>query len=279
MLNRVRDFRYEDIKNWKPLVSLRESYRKESAVRNLVLLVVCVFAVLFGYSCINGTWGTINKPVQQADATNGERGVPKLLQSGSENVLPSRKSATVATRQSIESPVTSGSIGSVVSPANYQKSEIQSSSLPATTTVTRFPRIAVCNAKLILADELDSRARQLAVATEQQLAAEQKGVYENAGQLSDVELLLWQKLFEQKKALAVYTIREELRQYREYLEQSLRQLADQIAEQNGYEIVLADDDALSYATTIDITNDVQIEWRQLLRSQAQSTTSLPYRSR
>lgn len=277
MLNRVRDFRYEDIKNWKPLVSLRESYRKESAVRNLVLLVVCVFAILFGFSIINGSWGTINKPGPQADAGNDELGAPKLLQPSSENALSSRKSEIVATRPGVETPVTAGS-NSTVGLANYQRPEIQSNGVPAT-SMAKFPRIAVCSVKLILADELDIKARQLASASEQQLAAEQKGVYESAGQLSDVELLLWQKLFEQKKALAVYTIREELRHYREYLEQNLRQLADQIAEQKGYEIVVSDDVVLSYATTVDITNDLQMQWRQFLRSQAQSTTSLPYRPR
>ncbi|MBL8891956.1 MAG: hypothetical protein JNL67_18415 [Planctomycetaceae bacterium] len=278
MLNRVRDFRYEDIKNWKPLVSLRESYRKESAVRNLlVLLAVCVFAVLFGFSIINGTWGSTNKLGQQADTSKEGFQAPKLLQSNSEDTLPSQSTDLLASRRGGETPVTSGGNGSV-SPANYQKSESQSTGIQST-TAARSPRIAVCNVKLIIADELDSRARQLANASELQLAAEQKGVYENAGQLSDVELLLWQKLFEQKKALAVYTIREELRQYREYLIENLRSLADRIAEQNGYEMILADDHALSYATTVDITSDLQAEWRQLLRSQAQSTTSLPYRPR
>lgn len=89
MLNRVRDFRYQEIKNWKPLVSLRESYRRESAFRNAVLVATCLLAVLFGYSVINGSLGGISPGRIDPNMAAADRGL-------GESTLGTRDGVSVA---------------------------------------------------------------------------------------------------------------------------------------------------------------------------------------
>jgi hypothetical protein len=278
MLNRVRDFRYEDIKNWKPLVSLRESYRKESAVRNLILWAVCIFAILVGYSIISGTLQFTNKSAEQAKGSTADEDLgllrPLKEQDDSGEKFPTRSSAFLVDGQGAQGNKTApvnGTRGNHL-PANYE--EASSSTLVTTDakspqTTVRVPRIAICDVKRILASELAAYADQLVQTSEQQLAAEQKTVYENAAKLSEIELLLLQKLFEQKKELAVREIRERLQQYRELAEQNLRVIADAMAQEYDFELVITADHALSFPAANDITSVVQQEWALQRRTQAQ----------
>lgn len=288
MLNRVRDFRYEDIKNWKPLVSLRESYRKESAVRNMILFATCVFAIVVGYSVINGTLRFSNKTAEAAtgdiSGASPSTGKPPKETEAS----PPATNANLMTEDKGIRPLPGVFNRDGHRPASYVEPSIQtdvrSTPTPTSTstsqnTAIRNPRIAVCNVQLILAAELAAYSNELVQASEQQLFTEQEWIRQGVAQLTEVEQLILQKLFEQKKNLAVNEIREQMRQYRELADRELQVIADQIAQQYDFDLVVTTDHVLSFTQSNDITRIVKQKWDQRRQSQAQSERPAPFRSR
>lgn len=290
MLNRVRDFRYEEIKNWKPLVSLRESYRKESGVRNLILVATCIFAILVGYSVINGSLRfTAATPTNPSDPPAK---IAPLAGSGGARVA-STAPTRAATEGSPEAPRTGetelrGNTDGLVGiepiptidsrgrhlPTSFQEARAATTTgqdrAPASTTVSRGPRIAVCDIQRILANELANYASNLSLTSENELRAEQASIYDRAGQFDDVQILILQKLFEQKKELAVVQIRDRVRQYRELAERELRSLADQMATEYNFEVVLTADQVLSFTQANDITRLVKQVWDERRQNQVQT---------
>lgn len=284
MLNRVRDFRYEDIKNWKPLVSLRESYRKESAVRNMILFATCVFAIVVGYSVINGTLRFSNKT---ADAATGDVS-GAILSTGKPpketDPSPPATNANLVTDDKGIRPLPGVLNRDGHRPASYVEPSVptdvrSTETSTSQSTAVRNPRIAVCDVQLILAAELAAYSNELVQASEQQLFTEQESIRQGVAQLSDVELLILQKLFEQKKNLAVNEIREQLRQYRELADRELQAIADQIAQQYDFDLVVTTDHVLSFTQSNDITRIVKQKWDQRRQSQAQAERPAPFRSR
>jgi Skp family chaperone for outer membrane proteins len=285
MLNRVRDFRYEEIKNWKPLVSLRESYRKESAIKNMILLATCILAILIGYSVINGSLRITGRPspiAQQGAAANtpaGEAAVRAALPQDLTEASRSRVGET-ADRDAtgIAQIPTFGTRGSLQQ-VNYQKAATdlpnsnpevaqRSSGIAAPATMGRL-RVAVCDVQRIINTELTNYAASLATESERELRAEKESLYERSQHFTDVEVLILQKLFEQKKKLAVVEIRQRVQQYRELADRQLRVIADRVADESGFDLVLTADQVLSYTQPADITRQVSELWMEQRQIQAQ----------
>jgi Skp family chaperone for outer membrane proteins len=78
-----------------------------------------------------------------------------------------------------------------------------------------------------------------------------------------------QKLFEQKKELAIVQIRERVSQYRELAERELRSLADQMATEYNFDVVLTADQVLSFTQANDITRLVKQVWDERRQNQVQ----------
>jgi hypothetical protein len=293
MLNRVRDFRYDEIKNWKPLVSLRESYRKESGVRNLILVATCVFAILVGYSVINGSLRfTAATPTNPSDppakiaplsgsGASRVEAAPNLAATEASPEAP-RTRATELTHNTdglvgIEPIPTVDSRGRHL-PTSFQETRAATTAgqdrTPAA-MVARGPRIAVCDVQRILANELANYAANLSLTSENELRTEQASIYDRAGQFDDVQILILQKLFEQKKELAVVQIRDRVRQYRELAERELRSLADQIATEYNFEVVMTADQVLSFTQANDITRLVKQVWDERRQNQVQTDRQSP----
>ncbi len=282
MLNRVRDFRYEDIKNWKPLVSLRESYRKESAVRNMILLATCVFAVLVGYSVINGTLRITNASAGSESDNDTAAGLPQPKSLEESGVSPFANTANLLTDEKSVRPLP-------VLPnrdsrtASYVESSKQESdptqNFGSASTTVPGSRIAVCDVQLILAAELAALSNKLVQDAESQLFAEQDTVRLSVSHLTDLEVVILQKLFEQKKGLATSEIRERMRQYRELADRDLQAIADQVADEYGFDLVVTTDHVLSFTQSSDITRVVKQIWDQRRQSQAQLDRPAPSRSR
>jgi len=286
MLNRVRDFRYEEIKNWKPLVSLRESYRKESGIRNLILVATCVFAILVGYSVINGSLrftgtaapATTHAPTKiapQTAATSALAAESRAVQAGQ---VESPRARTTELSQNTESL---GGIAPIPTidqrgrhvPTSFQETRFatptaQDRGTP-TSSAARGPRLAVCDVQRILATELANYAANLSLTSENELRAEQASIYQSASQFDDVQILILQKLFEQKKELAIVQIRERVSQYRELAERELRSLADQMATEYNFDVVLTADQVLSFTQANDITRLVKQVWDERRQNQVQ----------
>ena len=286
MLNRVRDFRYEEIKNWKPLVSLRESYRKESGIRNLILVATCVFAILVGYSVINGSLrftGTAapatthapQKIAPQTAATSALAAESRAVQAGQ---VESPRARTTELPQNTESL---GGIAPIPTidqrgrhvPTSFQETRFATPTAQdrgtSTSGAARGPRIAVCDVQRILATELANYAANLSLTSENELRAEQASIYQSASQFDDVQILILQKLFEQKKELAIVQIRERVSQYRELAERELRSLADQMATEYNFDVVLTADQVLSFTQANDITRLVKQVWDERRQNQVQ----------
>ncbi|MBL8853744.1 MAG: hypothetical protein JNK57_07215 [Planctomycetaceae bacterium] len=282
MLNRVRDFRYEDIKNWKPLVSLRESYRKESAVRNMILLATCVFAVLVGYSVINGTLKITNASSgsEAEDDTAASLQQPKSVEES--GVSPFANTANLLTdEKSVRPlPVLPNRDSRPASYVESSKQESSSTQNPSSSrTIVSGSRIAVCDVQLILAAELAALSNKLVQDAESQLFAEQETVRQSVPHLTELEVVILQKLFEQKKGLATNEIRERMRQYRELADRDMQVIADQVADEYGFDLVVTTDHVLSFTQATDITRVVKQIWDQRRQSQAQVERSVPSRSR
>ncbi len=285
MLNRVRDFRYEDIKNWKPLVSLRESYRKESAVRNMILFATCIFAVLVGYSVINGTLRITNNGVAETGA-GGNSDVDRSAQKTTNETMtspPARNANLVADDQAIR-PLLPSPNRDGHRPASYEAPVVQSemnSTQVATSqkTTIRTPRIAVCQVQMVLEQELEAYSNKLTQTSENQLFEEREWLRQNAAQLSDGEVLILQKLFEQKKELAIQEIRERIRLFRELKVRELQVIADEIAQEFDYDLVVTTDHVLSFTQPSDITRDIKKIWDQRRQNQAQLERPAPFRNR
>lgn len=286
MLNRVRDFRYEEIKNWKPLVSLRESYRKESGVRNLILFATCVFAILVGYSVINGSLRFTGAAPQQT-AQEPAKILPLAAATGAP-VAQSRaaldgqaESPRARTTQLPLGPESLGGIAPIPTidqrgrhlPASFQETRsatpVAQERGPLATGSVRGPQIAVCDVQRILANELANYAADLTLTSENELRAEQASIYDRASQFDEVQILLLQKLFEQKKVLAMLQIRERVAQYRELAERELRSLADQMATEYNFDVVLTADQVLSFTQANDITRLVKQVWDDRRQNQVQ----------
>jgi Skp family chaperone for outer membrane proteins len=294
MLNRVRDFRYEDIKNWKPLVSLRDSYRNESGIRGLILVAVCILSVLVGYSVINGNLRFANRDAAAGDSA-GVSGIgtksqtaqthhaSQLPKSGAIADPPSRMANFGADSQEIR-PLPSAQNRVNHRPANFVETGRQDEGFatPATTSgkiTGRSLRIAVCDVQLVLSQEIAAYTNELVQTSERQLFAEQEAVRQSVAQLTDVELVILQKLFEQKKELAIHEIRERVRQYRELADRELQAIADRIAEEQDYDLVVTTDHMLSFTQSSDITRSVKLLWDQRRQSQAQLGQAAPIRGR
>ncbi len=293
MLNRVRDFRYEEIKNWKPLVSLRESYRKESGVRNLILVATCVFAILVGYSVINGSLRFTGAAPQQT-AQEPAKILPLAAATGAP-VAQSRAAvdgqAESPRVRTTELPLGTESLGGITPiptidqrgrhmPTSFQETRSsgptsQQRGAPTSGSV-RGPRIAVCDVQRILANELANYAANLTLTSENELRAEQASIYDRASQFDDVQILILQKLFEQKKELAIVQIRERVAQYRELAERELRSLADQMATEYNFDVVLTADQVLSFTQTNDITRLVKQVWDERRQNQIQTNQQSPF---
>jgi Skp family chaperone for outer membrane proteins len=287
MLNRVRDFRYEEIKNWKPLVSLRESYRKESGVRNLILVATCVVAILVGYSVINGSLRFTGAARQQT-AQEPAKILPLAASTGASVAQPraaldgQAESARVRTTELPQGTESMGGIAPI--PTIDQRGRHMATSFQETRSATptaqergavatgsvRGPRIAVCDVQRILANELANYAANLTLTSENELRAEQASIYDRASQFDDVQILILQKLFEQKKELAILQIRERVAQYRELAERELRSLADQIATEYNFDVVLTADQVLSFTPANDITRLVRQVWDERRQNQVQT---------
>jgi len=84
-----------------------------------------------------------------------------------------------------------------------------------------------------------------------------------------VQILILQKLFEQKKELAIVQIRERVSQYRELAERELRSLADQMATEYNFDVVLTADQVLSFTQANDITRLVKQVWDERRQNQVQ----------
>jgi len=285
MLNRVRDFRYEEIKNWKPLVSLRESYRKESAIKNMILLATCILAILIGYSVINGSLRITGRPspiAQQGAAANTPAGAAAVRAALPQDLTEASRSRVGETAErdatGIAQIPTFGTRGSLQQ-VNYQKAATdlpnsnpevaqRSSGIAAPATMGRL-RVAVCDVQRIINTELTNYAASLATESERELRAEQESLYERSQHFTDVEVLILQKLFEQKKKLAVVEIRQRVQQYRELADRQLRVIADRVADESGFDLVLTADQVLSYTQPADITRQVSELWMEQRQIQAQ----------
>ncbi|MDP1563556.1 MAG: hypothetical protein Q8M16_19420 [Pirellulaceae bacterium] len=281
MLNRVRDFRYEDIKNWKPLVSLRESYRKESAVRNMILFATCIFAIIVGYSAINGTLRFSNKTADAATGDSSGAGLSTGKPLKESDPSPPAINANLVTDDKEIRPLPAAPNRGNHRPASYVEPSVQADprSTPTSTsqsTTVRNPRIAVCDVQLILAAELAAYSNELVQTSEQQLFTEQEWIRQNVAQFTEVEVLILQKLFEQKKNLAVNEIREQMRQYRESADRELQVIADQIAQQGDFDLVVTTDHVLSFTQSNDITRIVKHKWDQRRQNQAQVERPSPF---
>jgi Skp family chaperone for outer membrane proteins len=292
MLNRVRDFRYDEIKNWKPLVSLRESYRKESALKNLVLVATCIFAILIGYSLINGSLRITAAPpaqgaavanssgdaVREREVTAAATATPNPLAgvSGTDSAgiaqIPTWGTRGGLQQATFQNPVPDNRDGRLADgavPGSDVQSGGQSSGQsgganPARPTARA--RIAVCDVQIIINSELAAYAESLAMESQRALQAERESLYAQSQHFSDVEVLILQKLFEQKKQLAVVQIGQQLQQYRELVDRQLRAIADRVAAEYNFDLVVTADQVLSFTQPADITrlvNDLWLEQRQL----------------
>ncbi len=311
MLNRVRDFRYEDVKNWKPLVSLRESYRRENGIRNFVLFGICILSVLFAYSVISGSIRFSGKPTAArtpetnpqtpngdvarnsaplpSQQTQDARHASDTRQASAQQSSDTRTPSSAPNVPISEMPIRSGGnmqaakIPVVGAPprtqtnpnqlVDYQQDRSSSTNQTARTDAARSSvsrsKIAVCDVQRIVNRDVAALTDELIAAAEMDLRDHQAKVYNSAAQFSDADLFILEGLFEQKKAIAAAQIRESTRQYRAAIEQQLRSIADRIAVEYHFDLVLTTDQVLSFTDTSDITAAVQQAWA--LQRQNQQT--------
>lgn len=253
MLERVRDFRYEEIKNWKPIVSLRESYRRENSLRSGTLILTCFFSIAFFYALISG-WIFQFQPLKQADRQAQETQPGDLPQTAA-SPLDSTDAGKVNATTNTSSPA--DRIGTTGSNSSEQYSQVAHSE-----GMTTPIRIAICDIRGILSPMVLKRQREWEQEAQTILENDRNAIFQRLDQLTETEVSLLYKIFDQKKRLAQIEIRQDcerlLRQYREQLQPIL----DSVGKEYDYDIILPAETVLAHGQSVDITQEVYRQFNQ-----------------
>ena len=259
MLERVKDFRYEEIKNWKPLVSLRESYQKENALKNGLLVAVIFLAILVGFAVVSGGVRFTNPP-ETARPTQ-DSGAEAITATGATTATSAggtRDTATPLTQIQNSPPINPVSQATLVenrSSVSDNSPQLLQSNVRSGSMVGGS-KIAVCNLRVILQENLSQQIRVWETQSNLELQKDKDAVARQLEFLSENEISLLEKLFDQKKEIARFQIQEKIRQYRESAEESLQPIVKQIAINEGFGMVILTDKVLAYDLDSDITRFV-----------------------
>lgn len=270
MLERVKDFRYEEIKNWKPIVSLRESYRRENTLVNVSLVVTCVVALLLGYGFISG-WIRLT-PTQTVDAgagaakpTEATQKQPNILANAADGNEKPGAARPLPNAQPIAS-----------TPAANQFAQ---TSFALENELA--PRIAVFDVqRLIVGNQTVREAvldyqKQLEATATRALQQDQANIYQQLGSMTETETQMYKLLCDQKSELAKLRIQVECEQYLKDVHRNLQAILDTVGSSQGYDVILPADSVLAHNAAVDVTSLVQEYLDQQSRNQTGAQANAP----
>lgn len=254
MLERVKDFRYEEIKNWKPIVSLRESYRRENSLVNVSLVITCLVALLLGYGFISG-WIRLT-PAETADANAGGK-KPAAATANRPNTLADAAADPEKTGTARPLP-NAQPIGATPASNQFAQTSFALENELA-------PRIAVFDVQRLILSDGKQTVRDAVLAYQQQqehtatlaLQQDQTNIYQQLGSMTETETQMYKLLCDQKSELAKLRIQVECKQYLKEVHNYLQGTLDAVGSANGYDVILPADSVLAHSAAVDVTSLVQ----------------------
>lgn len=261
MLERVKDFRYEEIKNWKPIVSLRESYRRENSLRTLTLIPICILAVLVGYAFLSG-WIQFSGESTQADSQNLSGSNSKIaatqanlppqpqtnpnLQSGSQT-LSSAKPTSVSLAKT-----TNSGVSLIDSTGNSSRNQQVSAYYTQPSL-----QIGVCDTEQLAMNAIDQVLRMSENKYTSEFTADRQQMMQALGELSAVEVGLVKKIFEQKKRIAENQLKMQANDLLLQYEEQIKPYIIAVSQEQGLDLIVPRRSVLAYSQSIDVTQLVR----------------------
>lgn len=282
MLERVRDFRYEDIRNWKPLVSLRESYRKESGLRNVILVATILLAILFGFALINGSinvshgknQGTGDGTSTATDAVEHASGrSPVSNGTTADRLALERNAAGLGQKQFSGISAPASQIPAVAGfPESQQAQYMQASERnPSRSNASggllvagghaspnlASARVAIFSPEVLVGAQQQDYRNELIRQANAELQDDQEKALSYSAELTQFEVELLRLMYEQKKELAPLQLQEKMRIFEADIRRQIHPIVVDVATRLGFDVVLPSDSVLAYSDAVDITAQVQ----------------------
>lgn len=271
MLQRVKDIRYSEIKNWKPIASLRRSYQSDT--KFLFVIGLCVAALLMAAVLVSATWNENGFLAMREKTSNFSplaEDQPDQTNSGNKNTS-STESSGLANEKNTGLSGQKELNGSHVRQSGYQSSGDQT--LVRTTVSAQRPeirgqnqptldtRVGIINVYELFSRQLQdfrsSRTKEL----EKILAADREEFLrvqpmENDSRIVERELAQFKQMTKIKKQMFVLQLQIEEERLLESLLNRVKQEIRIVSKQKRLEVVIRSDRALISNRNCDITDDV-----------------------
>lgn len=254
MLERVKDFRYEEIKNWKPIVSLRESYARENALKSYSLYLMVPAVVLLGYLVLTGGLFRFEtdqpKPGTDLAATTKQT-APGPVQQGAAKSLANANIGN----SSFGTKPTANRIASV--PQNPPAGSIAQTSYGGAAPL----RVAVCDFDGLWKELINDLQVEMQREAQEELEQELREISLELATWTENETRMFKRLMDQKKELAKIKIRETCEEQLEAYRQYYQPVLNAVGKEMGFEMIVPADSVLAHSKAVDITNEVAAEIR------------------